>query len=118
MVQFGVGSRVASPLPVGPGTAIVEDRLADHLDVDLALDALDHPQQDVLGLVVGRGTAVGLEVVLRPPVADREEVADHDPAGPRHPGGLEDVGARLVAAAHRGPEAWGADSPEAGAAVQ
>src|SRR5215207_8773474 len=58
--ELGIGPRVTPPLPVDPGGAVVDDRLADHLDVDLPLDALDQAHQDVLGLVVRRRAAVGL----------------------------------------------------------
>ncbi len=34
--------------------AVVEDRLADDLDLNAALDALDHAHQHVVGVVVGR----------------------------------------------------------------
>src|SRR5919108_5141460 len=72
----------------------------------------------MLGLVVGRGAAVGVEVVLGPPVTEGERVANHDPARAGHPGRLEDVGPGLVPAADRRQEAGWPEAPEAGAAVE
>src|SRR3954447_16573425 len=38
--ELSVGPGITAPLPVDPGRSVVEGWLADHLDVDLALDAL------------------------------------------------------------------------------
>src|SRR4029077_532856 len=99
--HLGVGAGVAAAFPVTPDLAVLERWIADHLQVHLPLDALHRPHEDVLGLVVRRRTPVGLEVVVRAPVSEGERVADDDPARARHPRGLDDVGARLVATAHR-----------------
>src|SRR5262249_55077767 len=59
-----------------------------------------------------------LEVVLGPPIAQRERVTDDDPARPGHPGRLQHVGAGLVATADRCLETGRAQPPVARASVQ
>ena len=44
--------------------AVVEHRLAHDLDLHLALDALDHPHQQVVGVVVGRRARVARAVLV------------------------------------------------------
>ncbi len=100
----GVG-RVAVALdqrPLGRRASVVEDRLADEVDLDLALEALDGAHQQVLGVVVGRRAGVGRDEVLRVAGAHRQRVAhDHPPRGGL-PGRDHHVGARLVGARRRG----------------
>ena len=98
--------------------AVVEHRLADDLDLDLALDALDHAHQQVVGVVVGRRARVAGAVLVVVPVADRQRVEHAHPALRRHPGRLDHVRARDVAPARRHVEAVGPDPPAAGAAVE
>ena len=52
------------------------------------------------------------------PRPDRQRVADDEPAGRCHPGRLEHVGARFVAAPGRHIDAVGGDAEAAGAAVE
>ena len=73
---------------------VVEARRADQLDRHLALDALDRAHQQVVGVVVGRRARVRARAAAAVPVADRQRVAHDQPAGRRHPGRLEHVGAR------------------------
>ena len=46
--------------------AVVEHRLADQLDLDLAVDALGRPDQHVVGVVVGRRPGVRRDRVRAP----------------------------------------------------
>ena len=78
--------------------AVVERRLADELDLDVALEALDRAHEHVLGVVVGRRPRVRRDLVLVVARAHRQRVADDDPAGRRLPGRHEHVRARLVRA--------------------
>ena len=43
---------------------VVEDRLADELDLDRALEAFDRAHEHVVGVVVGRRTRVRRDLVL------------------------------------------------------
>ena len=81
--------------------AVVERRLADELDLDLAVDALDGAHQHVVAVVVGRRPRVRRDRVLVLARPHRQRVAHDDPAGRRLPGRHEHVGARLVAARGR-----------------
>ena len=90
---------VADERPLPGHAAVVEDRLAHELDLDVAVDAADRPDQQVLGVVVGRRPRVRRDRVLALPRAHGQRVADDDPAARRVPRRLEDVRPRLVAAA-------------------
>ena len=66
-VVVAVGRRRAHSVPSSPSTrrstsagvgAVVEHRLADELDLHLALDALDRAHEQVVGVVVGRRARV------------------------------------------------------------
>ncbi len=116
--DLGVRPGVPAALPIEAGRPVLEGGLADHLDVDLALKALDGPHEHVLGLVVGGRATVRLEVVVLAPVPEREGVVGDHPAGSGHPGGLEHVRSGLVAAADRRRQAGRSDPPEPGAAIQ
>ena len=64
----GVGDPVV-PVPEAPrrrDLPVVEDRLAHELDLDLPVQALDRPNQHVIGIVVGRRTRVGRDRCPRP----------------------------------------------------
>src|SRR4051812_15570917 len=118
VADLGVRSVIAAAAPRQPRGSVVEGRLADHLDVDLALEALDLADQDVLGLVIRRRAPVRLEVVVLAPVPESEPVADDDPAGAGHPGGLEDVRPGDVAAADRRGPSPRRPPPQSGAPAQ
>ena len=112
------GERLAQ-LAAAPGGVlgpVGEARHALHLQLDLAVDAGHRPQQRAVGLVLGLGAAA-LPVRGRP-LADRQRVVDHDPAGVGHPGRLDDQRARLVAAADRHDDSLGGQLEVAGAAVE
>ena len=111
--QSGQPDRLAGAARVrgaaGPSTsvhsagvaAVVERRLADQFDLDLALEALDCPHEHVVGVLVG-GWACMRRVrgpMRRRP--DRQRVVDHDPASRRLPGRLEDVRSWHVVAVRR-----------------
>ena len=74
--------------------AVVEDGLADELDLDGAVEALDRPHEHVVGVVVGGRPRVRCDLVLVLVRAHRQRVADDDPAGRRLPRRHEDVRAR------------------------
>ena len=77
--------------PLGRRPAVVEHRLADELDLDRALEALDGPDEHVVGVVVRRGTGVRRDDVLTaagPIVSASRTTIQPDR---RLPGGHEDV---------------------------
>ena len=78
----GVGgvAVVADERPLGRRAAVVEHRLADQLDLDLALDALDGAHQHVVGVVVGRRPGVRRDRVLAAARPHGQRVAHDDPA--------------------------------------
>ena len=92
---------VADQRPLGRHAAVVEDGLADELDLDVAVDALDRPHEHVVGVVVGGRTRVRRDLVLVVARPHRERVAHDDPAGRRLPGRFEHVRSRLVDARGR-----------------
>ena len=106
-------------LPAGADAVVVERRLALHHQLDRAADTPHRAQQDVLGVPVHRGAAVGarprLDVVPR---THHQRVAHDDPAGVRLPGGLQDQAARQVAARGGHRDAVGPEPEVSGAAVQ
>ena len=87
---------VADQRPVGGRAPVVEDRLADQLDLDLAVEAEHRAHEHVVAVVVGRRPRVRRDHVLAVLRAHRQRVAHEDPAGGRLPGRGEDVGPRLV----------------------
>ena len=63
--------------------AVVEARLADELDLDPAFEAEDRSHQQMVGVGVGGRPGVRCDLVLVIPGADRQRVADKNPAGRR-----------------------------------
>ena len=109
----------AGVLPVDRQPAVVEGRLALELDLGRPLDALDHPQQHVIGVVVGRRAAMAvraLGVVM--PRSDAQRVADDHPAHAGLPARLDHHRARDVAPAGRDVDVGRADPEAAGVAVE
>ena len=106
-------------LPAGADAVVVERRLAVHHQLDRAADAPHRAQQDVLGVPVHRGAAMGarprVDVV---PWAHHQRIAHDDPAGVGLPRGLEDQAARQVAPRRRHRDTVGAEPEMARAAVQ
>ncbi len=103
--------------PLGGEPPVVEDRFAVEVDLGPALHA-GGPQQDVVGVVVGRRAPVGARALLVVvPGPDAERVADDHPARPGPPPRLEHQGAGQVAPAP-GRYAGGAESEAAGVAVE
>ena len=82
--------------PLRRHAAVVEGRLADELDLDPAFEAEDRSHEQMVGVVVGRRPGVRCDLVLVIPGADRQRVADENPAGRRLPRRGQDVRARLV----------------------
>ncbi len=99
---------------------VIEQRLADQLDLDRPVDALDRAHQRVVGVVVGRWACVrgGRAHLALAPVSDDQRVADHRPAGGCLPRRLEHVRARVVAAACGHAHPGGAEPEAAGATVE
>ena len=85
--------------PIGRRTSVVEHRLADEVDLDLTLDALDRPHQRVVGIVVRGRARVRRDLVLVIPWPHRQRVANDDPSGRRLPRRHEHVRPGLVARA-------------------
>ena len=76
--------------------SVVEDGLADELDLDRSLEAFDRAHEHVVGVVVGRRARVRRDLVLVVPRPHGQRGTNDDPPARRLPGRLEDVGARLV----------------------
>ena len=72
--------------PLRRRAPVVEDGLADQLDLDLPLEAQDGAHQHVVAVLVGGWPGVGRDLVVVIAGAHRQRVADHDPAGGRVPG--------------------------------
>ena len=117
-VRHGLAVARARVLPCSVVPAVVEHRLAVHLNVDATVDAAELPHQHVLGDVVGRGTTVGPDAAIVAPRPHDQRVAHHQPAGARVPRGLEDVGAGDVATPRRSEELGRAQAERAGASIQ
>jgi hypothetical protein len=110
------GARV---LPAAELARVVEARVAVHRHLDLAVDAADHPQQHVVGVVVGGRPAVRVRaIVLVVPRPDQEHVAHDDPAAGGPPARLEDVRAGQVAARGRHLDVGRPEAEAAGVAVE
>ena len=109
---------VADQRPLRRRAAVVEDRLADQLDLDLAVEAEDRAHQHVVAVVVGRRARVRRDRVLAAPRAHRERVAHEDPAGRRLPRRQQGVGARLVDARAREVDAERPEPERSGLAVE
>ena len=95
------GRAALDRLPGGRRGAVVQHRLAHDLHLDLALQALDHAHQQVVGVVVGRRPRVARAALVVVPGADRQRVEHAHPPLGRHPGRLDHVRARQVAASGR-----------------
>ena len=95
-------------LPAGADAVVVERRLAAHHELDGAAHAPHRAQQDVFGVPVHRGAAMGarprLDVVPR---AHHQRVAHDQPAGVGLPRGLQNQAAGQVAARGRHRHAVG-----------
>ena len=87
--------------PLCGGAAVVEDRLANQLDLDAGFESLDRPDQHVVGVGVCRRARVRRDLVLVFVLPHRQRVSYQNPAGRGLPGGCQDVGARLVATRRR-----------------
>ena len=84
--------------------AVVEGRLADELDLDPAFQAQDRSNEQMVSVVIGGGPGVRCNLVLVIPGANRQRVADENPAGRRFPRRGQDVRARLI-----NPRRWVVD---------
>ena len=63
-LRIGGVSVVVDQRPLRRRAAVVEDRLADQLDLDAAFEALDRAHEHVVGVVVGRRPGVRRDHVL------------------------------------------------------
>jgi hypothetical protein len=98
--------------------AVPEGRLADDLDLDVALEALDRPHQHVVCVIVGGRPRVRGDLVLVIPWPDGQRVTDLNPPGRRLPGRQEDVRARLIRTRRRMVEPKRREAEEACLAVE
>ena len=105
-------------LPPRHRRPVVEHRLADHLDLHLPLDALDHAHQQVIGVVVGRRARVAGALLVVVPLTDRQRIDHANPALRRHPRRLDHVRARQVAPAGRHVDPVGPDPEAPGPAIE
>src|SRR5262249_26104816 len=116
--RVGGVSVVADERPLGGGTAVVEGRLADELDLDLSLDALDRSDEHVVAVIVRRRPRVRCDPVLTLARPHRQRVSYDDPARRRLPRRHQHVCAGLVAARCGMADAEGPDPEEPGAAIE
>src|SRR5262245_42885050 len=99
--------------------AVAECGVAIHDQLDLAVDAADGPQQDVLSLVVRGRTPVPVgSLVLVVPRADQQGIPDDDPAALRRPTRLQDHRPGQIAARSRHSRIRGPEAEAAGVAVE
>ena len=113
--------QVAAPVderPLRRSAAVVEHRLADELDLDVALDALDGAHEQVLGVVVRRRTRVRRDRVLLVPRAESQRIPHDDPARGHLPGRDEHVRSGLVRAGGRVVDAERPEPEHTGLAVE
>ena len=108
----GVAAAPSTSVQVAGVAAVVEGGLADELDLDAAVEALDRPHEQVVGVVVGGRPRVRRDRVLVIPRAQRQRVAHDDPARRRLPGRLEDVRPGHVGARRRVVDAERAEAEE------
>ena len=108
---------VAAHDPLGRDAAVVEQRLADQLHLDPAVDALDRSHQHVLGVVVGGWPGVRCDGVLMAARAHRQGIAHDHPAVRCLPGGDQHIRTRLVGAGGGVLDAERAKPEGSGAAV-
>ena len=104
--------------PLRRRRAVLEHRLADHLHLHLALDAFDHPHQQMVGVEVGRRARVAGALLVVVPLPDRQPVHHAQPSLRGHPGRLDQVRARDVAPAGGHIHVVGAHAPAPGAAIE
>ena len=83
------------------GAPVVERRLADDLELDLSLEALDRPHEHVVGIVVRGRARVRRDLVLVIPGADRQSVKDDAPSRTASSRSSEDIRPGLVRARGR-----------------
>ena len=94
--RVGCMAVAADRSPFRRHAAVVEGRFADEFDLDPAFEAEDRSHEQMVGVVVCGRPGVRCDLVLVIPGADRQRVADKNPAGRRFPGRDQDVRARLV----------------------
>ncbi len=104
--------------PLSRVSAVLEHRLADHLDLNLTLDALHRPDQDVISIEIGRRARVARGLLGVVPVADRQRVRHEQPPLGGHPGRLEHVRAGQISPARRHVEAVGPNAEPPGPPVE
>ena len=116
----GVGrvTVVSDERPCARNTSVVERGLADELDLDVPVQALDGPHEHVVGVVVGRRPRVRRDGVLAFPRPHRQRVAHDDPAARRLPRRLEDVRAGHVDGRGRMVDAERREAEEPGLSVE
>jgi hypothetical protein len=110
---------VGRVFPGGADPVVVERRFATHHQLDGAADTADRAQQDVLGVPVHRGAAVGFGPALDVmPGTHHQRVAHDQPAGMGLPRGFHDQAAGQIAAGRGHRDAVRPEPEVAGAAVQ
>ena len=116
--RIGYMPSVADELPLGGSTAVVECRLADELDLDVAVEALDGAYKLVLGVVVRGRPRVWRDLVLMLERTHRQGVANDHPPVRRLPGRLEHIRARHVGDCRWVVDPERSEAEEAGLAVE
>ena len=113
---------VAGPgvFPVGAAAAVIEVGLAIEDDLNFAGHTTQRPQQHVVGVVVGRRTAVGVRslVTIVMPGPDEQDIPHDDPAGRGRPARLEHHRARQVPVGRRNEEVGRAHPKPACVSIQ
>ena len=99
-------------------TAVIESGLANQLDLDAAIEALERAHQHVVGVVVGRRPRVRCDLVLVLERAHRQGRADENPARGGPPGRLDDVRTRLIRACSGVRDAERREVEDTGASIE
>ena len=104
--------------PAGRNVAVLEHRLTDEVDLHLAVDALRRADEDVLGVVVRRGSSVRCDGIGPAGRSDGQGVPHDHPTRWRLPRGPEHVGPGFVHPLRRHVDAVRTESERTRLAVE
>ena len=104
--------------PLRRRRAVLEHRLAHHLQLHLALDAFDHAHEQMVGVEVGWRPRMAGALLVVVPFPDRQPVHHAQPSLRGHPRRLDQVRPGDVAPARGHIHVVGTHAPAPGAAVE